>query len=312
MQFRKHSYTIGEVKNYISIFGHGFSENYGRYYVTVSHALSYYLDRNPTNKQHFHPEYEFNLVVSGSGKYYEEGKTYSLEAGDIFITDPNKIHEISSLDTKDLQFLWINVYIKHLEIPETGSYEDQLVGAFLQGHDNFMKNQQQILLYYPQFKRFSSSPMDFRLSGKLLVQSFFFNFMELMTKRKPMYHSPENSIGGIPTDTINRAHDFIINNITSDISVGDVADAVGCTQRNLRYTFRKNLDCTVISYIQKCKFEYACHLLKLGMQVQEVSHHLSFESPSIFSRAFKRRMGTSPITYRQPRFRDTQDRSSSL
>ncbi len=292
------------MKNLISIYGHGFYENYGRHCVSVSHALSYLLDRNPSNKLHFHPEYEFNLVVSGSGKYYDEGRSYTLSAGDIFVSNPNKIHEISSLETKDLQILWTNVTIENLQIPVTDSYEDQLIAAFLENHAIFQKKNSQLLHFYPQFKRLSSSPLEFRLSGKLLIKSFFFSFLEILTKKKPSFRYPESEINNIPADTINKAHDFIINNLTIPISVSDVAGAVGCTERNLRYTFRKHLNCTVIAYIQNRKYEYACHLLRLGLQVQEVSQHLGIENPSLFSRSFKKRMGLSPMQYIKKQYRN--------
>ena len=64
------------MKNKILLYGQGFSENYGRYSVQVSNVFSYTMDMNPTNRQHSHYEYEFNVVISGTGSYLERGNEY--------------------------------------------------------------------------------------------------------------------------------------------------------------------------------------------------------------------------------------------
>ena len=97
------------MKNKIVLSGQGFTAHYGRYSVEVSKVLSYTMDEQSTNTRHSHSEYEFNLVVSGTGQYYHEDYIFNLKRGDVFISDPFLTHEINSITTKDLHFLWINI-----------------------------------------------------------------------------------------------------------------------------------------------------------------------------------------------------------
>ena len=287
----------------ISLSGQGFSANYGKYTVQVSNALSYTMDRVPTNKQHSHCEYEFNLVISGTGRYLVGDKVYSLKRGDIFISDPFVVHEINCVDTRDLEFLWLNVYINHNNEPLGDSFEDRLTDSFLNKHESYMEGQFFLLDYIPVLKVPVSAMSQRKLSCQFTTKALFFDFLELTTHNKIVMSNPANEITRKPFSYINRASNYIVNNITNKLTVHEIAEAVYTSERNLRYLFRQHLDTTVVGFINKQKMEYAAHLLELMMPVQDVCESMRISDVSQFSRLFKKHYTLSPKQYQMECFK---------
>jgi AraC family transcriptional regulator, transcriptional activator of pobA len=285
------------MKNRIFLSGQGFNATYGRYSVQVSNVLSYTMDINPTNKRHSHSEYEFNLVVSGTGKYFEGDHVYELKRGDIFVSDPFVVHEISCRDTKDLHFMWINVYLNQNGLPTSETYEDRLLDEFVHNHQTYIEKQYFMLDYLPQLSRGVSSMSQRKLSCQFLTKALFFDFIELTTHTKLDLENPDSLITKKPFSYINRASNFIINNLNSKLTVKEIADAVYTSERNLRYLFRQHLNSTVVGFINDKKMEHAVHLLSLMMPVQDVCETLHIADPSQFSRLFKKHYQISPKQY---------------
>jgi len=285
------------MKNRIFLAGQGFSNNYGKYSVQVSNVFSYTMDRNPSNKRHSHCEFEFNLVLSGTGHYYVNDEVYSLKRGDIFISDPFVIHEVNCMETRDLQFMWINVFVNENTLPGDNSYENRLLDVFLEKHEVYMNNQDFLFNYIPLLSSSLSAMSHRKLSSQLITRALFFDFLELASHSKIDIDNPDMEITKKPFSYINRASNFIVNNVTSKLTVKQVADAVYTSQRNLRYLFRKHLDSTVVGYINKQKMEYAANLLSLMIPVQDVCERIQIADPSQFSRMFKKYHAQSPKQY---------------
>lgn len=284
----------------VRFLGAGFSAHYGKYSIRVSSAVTLIWNAIPTNRMHMHTEeYEFNLVLAGTGEYHHRDEVYNLSAGDVFISVPYVPHEISSLATRDLHVLWLNAYIKALDSPVTERYEDRLLSEFMSGHRTYLPGQK-FLLEYPRLLSTTLSLASARhLSTQHLIQALFFDFIELANINKLDFKDPGVNIGYKPFTILNMASNFITANLHSDLAVTTIADAVSTSQRNLRHLFRKHLNTTVVDYINKKKMERACDLLSMQLQVQEVSAAVGIDSPSHFSRLFKRYHGVSPRQYKE-------------
>lgn len=291
------------MKNKIIISGQGFTENYGRYSVQVSNVFSYTMDMNPTNKQHSHYEYEFNVVISGTGTYQERGREYELGKADMFISDPLVVHEIQCRKTRDLKFFWLNVFIHHNHLPTSSTYEDRLIDAFLEDHDTFLAGQHQLLDYLTLLEHGPIHGGQRKLSRQLLTKSLFFEILEMITHKNLYQLKLDNVITKKPFSYINLATNYIMNNLTSRLTVKDIADTVHTSERNLRYLFRQHLNTTVIGYINDRKMEHAARLLKLMFSVQDVATTLQIDDPAQFSRSFKRHYYVSPKQFQMNHMR---------
>ena len=74
----------------------------------------------------------------------------------------------------------------------------------------------------------------------------------------------------------------------------------------LCHMFKKNVGCSIITYLTDLKITEAKRLLRESkLTVLEISDKLGFESPSYFSRCFKSRVGHSPQSFRKMLINDS-------
>jgi AraC-like DNA-binding protein len=85
-------------------------------------------------------------------------------------------------------------------------------------------------------------------------------------------------------------------------TVGDVARAVGVSQRSLRRRFETSVEMTWREYLLQARLLRAMALLaEPGPSVLEVAGAVGFGSLSAFDRAFRKRTGETPARYRRRR-----------
>ncbi len=287
------------MKPAVKFIGTGFTAQYGRFNIAVSHAVTLVWNAIPSNKRHFHTdEYEFNLVLGGKGEYYQNGVSYALSAGDLFISDPYVPHEISSIATRDLHVLWLNVYIKTYDSPVSELYEDRLIQEFMRSHQTYIPGQKFLLDYASLLSNTSSNDSLRHFSKQHLIKALFYDFIELANSNKLDFHNSDVYIGIKPFTILNLASNYIMANLNNELPISNIAAAVYTSERNLRHLFRKHYNSTVIDYVNRKKMEYAGQLLSLQVQVQEASAAVGIESPAQFSRMFKRYQGVSPKDYK--------------
>lgn len=99
---------------------------------------------------------------------------------------------------------------------------------------------------------------------------------------------------------INRAVDFLRLNHASGITMADVAEEVGITEKYLYKLFRRELGTTPMEYLNQCRVSRAEMLLtSTTLSIAEIARECGFEDPSYFSRFYCRQRGHSPTEYRK-------------
>lgn len=84
------------------------------------------------------------------------------------------------------------------------------------------------------------------------------------------------------------------------LRVADLAAQCGMTPEGLSRAFRRDMGCTLKSYIQERLNSKACALLAgTDLTVKEVARRLGYDDAYYFTRAFGRRNGLCPTGYRE-------------
>lgn len=99
---------------------------------------------------------------------------------------------------------------------------------------------------------------------------------------------------------IRAACDLIHQSPETDLSIEAIAREVGLSARHLTRRFRSEVGDSPASYVERVRVEAARHLLeteRLGIDV--VAKQCGFPSAEVLRRAFHRRLGVSPASYRQ-------------
>ena len=99
---------------------------------------------------------------------------------------------------------------------------------------------------------------------------------------------------------INKVYDYIDAHIGDDMTLMELSDVAGFSKYHFHRIFAAMTGETLFSFIQRLRLERAAALLcapENGASVTAVAMRLGFSSPSVFSRAFKKRFGMAPSVF---------------
>ena len=104
------------------------------------------------------------------------------------------------------------------------------------------------------------------------------------------------------SEVVAEAIRYICAHLSARLTVGDIAEAVFCSQSKLSMLFRAERGQSVASYIDDLLMSEAQNrLLYTNQSIGMISEHLGFCDQFYFSRIFKKRFGLSPAAYRKLR-----------
>ena len=105
---------------------------------------------------------------------------------------------------------------------------------------------------------------------------------------------------------INRALNYIHDNINNPINSNDIADSIGISRGYLSSLFNKELKMKISDYINQEKIEVAKSLLfNSENHIIDISNYLSFSSQNYFQNIFKKYTGLTPLKYQQNKLNKT-------
>jgi AraC-like DNA-binding protein len=94
---------------------------------------------------------------------------------------------------------------------------------------------------------------------------------------------------------INRAKEFIVNNLDENITIPVLANLVGTNQCYLKKGFKELTGKTVFEFIQENRLEKARHLLQNSENtIADIANLTGYASVSSFSQSFKNYFGITP------------------
>jgi transcriptional regulator GlxA family with amidase domain len=122
----------------------------------------------------------------------------------------------------------------------------------------------------------------------------------------------------VSREPIQRAQQWIHDHRRDGLSVSELAQEVGMSQRNFARAFANETNMTPATYVELARIDAARRLLEEShLSLQQVAFESGFSSPQAMRRAFARHLDVTPGDYRQ-RFQSTRrpggsrDRSKRL
>ncbi|MDF2697533.1 MAG: Transcriptional regulator, AraC family [Labilithrix sp.] len=94
--------------------------------------------------------------------------------------------------------------------------------------------------------------------------------------------------------SVRRARDMIHERFADDVTLGDLAQAVGLSRHHLLRSFHRALGLPPHQYLMHVRVARARALLAAGVPATEVAHHVGFCDQSHLNRWFKRLLGMTP------------------
>lgn len=101
-------------------------------------------------------------------------------------------------------------------------------------------------------------------------------------------------------EKLSDAFKFIDANYMNDISMSDVAKAVGFSESYFSRIFKDITEKNFIHYLNECRIKQAEHFLtQSNMSIAEIAYSVGFNSIVTFNRSFKNIKGCSPSVYKK-------------
>jgi LacI family transcriptional regulator, galactose operon repressor len=98
---------------------------------------------------------------------------------------------------------------------------------------------------------------------------------------------------------VGTALSFIHRHRARNITVGDVAAAVGVSRRNLEVKFRKTVGRTILAEIQRVRLDHAKRMLReTDLPIPQIAEGSGYNSASYLTQVFRKEIGVSPAKFR--------------
>lgn len=269
----------------------------GAYAWTIQSGSLCSFAKQRTNFPHVHMDgYEICLVVEGSGQYRHGKEEFPLEPGDLFLADPEVVHEISSHETADLLLAFFKIFIAHGAGPDLAAATpaDASIDRFLKSHAVLRRACDDMIDYAMLLSRRRHPPEGGSHESELLWRAFVFECLGRLSLEIPDGARPGRSHGSTALD---KADGFITANSGRPLSVRELANASGLSERQLRRLFKSQFGCGVSERIADARIRRAKHFLGMRFSVRETARMIGESSQAQFCRLFKRRVGVSPKQY---------------
>ncbi len=200
-------------------------------------------------------------------------------------------------DTKVVQMHVCHAGLIDIAVPIL--YDDSIIGYIIFGQ---MKNTQdfaplcdyisKLNLNLPEMEGYFNEIPVFdsdKIAGISSIATMLVKYILLENMLKPYYD-----------ETVQKAINYINENLSEDISVHTIAKNIGVSKNVIYRRFHSYFNCTVSEYINSVRVERACDLLlKSDMTIEEISQTIGFTSASYFSKTFKKEKGLSPYKYKK-------------
>ena len=133
------------------------------------------------------------------------------------------------------------------------------------------------------------------VAGKALMTGYLYIFMAHLMKEA---REAMPNVGSSSSQYVLAAIKYIQFNYSHDISVDDIAKAVGVSRSHLYRVFMSNVGQSPIDYLTSYRISEACSLLKnSSLSIAEIAVSVGFFDQFYFSRVFKKVKGVPPSKY---------------
>jgi len=243
--------------------------------------------------------YQINMCLSprplnARAGYRERWGPHRFERlGDIFLVPPGEALQVRGEGGQQASLLcMLDAAAIHALLGAPLSWNDSQLAAMLDIQSSRIRNLLFRLTEEVRHPGFAAAQMLEMLSGELAV--------ELGRYCLEVEETPVT--GGLASWRL-RLIDERLSDSPAAPTLEVLASLCNLSIRQLTRGFRVSRGCSIGDYIERRRMEHAKRLLVSGESVKSIAFTMGFSSPSSFTYAFRRTVGTSPRNFRQRQLR---------
>lgn len=257
--------------------------------------------RNMGHPCHYHSDVEFLFTLSGHLSYSVNGQVCRVGEGEGIFVNSRHLHYGFSEDGTDCDYvcvllnpmlLSVTPYVEKeylTPMMENPAFSHQILRPQIPWQKDVLDRLKQIWSAY-----------EAKVPGYVLeLQSCFFRIWQQLYCNMPV---PEQFHRDTDTklNTLRLMVGFLQENLTEKITLEDIAGAGHVCQSSCCRIFQKFLHRSPIVFLNECRLDHACQLLRdPSLSITEVANRSGFSGASYFTEQFRRKYGCAPRQYRQ-------------
>lgn len=253
-------------------------------YPSTDHPKSYYF--NPC-KGRILSEYQILYISKGQGTFTSEStKKTNIKKGHIILLYPGQWHTYCpSIDTG-----WNEYYI---------GFQGAIIDNLLQNGFISLDNQVLDVGVNEELVNLYSSAILVAKDDKKSTQQYLAGIV-LHIVGMLIFYSQNRNLGlNDSGQIIEKAKIIMIENSHRQIDIQQIATNLGTSYSWFRKTFKEYTGFSPAQYFQELKLRKAKELLlETNLSIKEIAYKLDFSSYEYFLSFFKKRVGQTPIAYR--------------
>jgi len=267
-----------------------------RYFLYCYKDLSVAIFKQSINNSisvfnHSHPEYEFLIPITAVPYLSYEGSMFLGESGMVYPVQSGRVHGVS-YTVENISYIHITVSKDFLE-----TTIEKLYGLETKEFNYEFEATSRLNILIDLFKIEASVALTCEETLNHLAALICIELAICgLSSRKITKHNTK-----YPTiRTIKETADYIINNLSTNICIDDLASLCNLSRFHYIRLFKQCLGETPYSYLIKARLSKAKLLLaNTKLSITEVGLRCGFSSPNRFSEVFKEKNKTSPTSYRK-------------
>lgn len=272
-----------------------------------------YDDLNPTilfasklkmvteDRYHAHKDFtELTIILSGKGRYYVEGITYDVEAGDIIVCNPGVRHKniVVNQEEPTVEFFtgFYGYHFKNMP-PETIQLKDggHLLRPLADTKREVMKQCYEMLAENEAGQVGKYFMLKARLMQVLLL------VMREIAGPAPNCQKGCNFESYNKSYAVKRIVNYLNENYGQKISLDQIAHNMYLSPVYISKIFKEETGESPINFLIKIRLEKAKDILEhsAGGSIKNIANEVGYDDVYHFSKLFKKYYGISPQNYRK-------------
>lgn len=252
---------------------------------------------------HWHDEFEFSFVMSGSIICRMGADTVTLHSGDGLFINSGTIHRFESSDGGVLvNFIFSSEFIAEKSSAIYIKYIQPLFytnSKYLIFHQNDAGSEDIRLRLQELCSTVNSEIFAKELRIRNLLSDLWHIFIEKQVAYIKGSRRGENST--LQT-RLQKMITFIHENYHRRVTLDDISSAANISKSEALRCFHEGIETTPVKYLNEYRLNRAAdRLLSSSDTILSISESVGFESSGYFCQVFKSRYGTSPNSFRKRR-----------
>lgn len=254
-------------------------------------VVTHYHYKKYRRPKHIHQLAEVVYILDGEVTVTVNGKNETAKKGDIVFIPPFTFHRFYSTDEKPVN-LWLFMF----------SYS--ILSNIMHEGEMVIKYDRVVFTPSDEVRRLLESRM-FDTKDKIVypnessarrIRAFLYPIIDEYLSCAKIIKETR----GTGTDAILKALNFMSEHFSENITLSDVAAAIGYSESHVSHSFSSILDVNFRECLNMFRIEYAKRLiLTTNMSIVLISIESGFNCERSFHRAFWKSMSTTPARYRE-------------